>query len=273
VMPLIGFLHYLGWSNRSTFTARDNALDLGMILSPEAVLSGPYAPALTLENNLGCVIHMFGVSAADPDFFMRFPITHLLVDQTNESRAVEDYSDLMDSAVHILTYHVGLKQIRLFRVVDGTNNPEAHRYQLSHFEKTLDRYNENSIDEANVMALAFLNEHPDNISCHSLVAEEAELHNNPEIARGAFKKAVEFSPTNYHLNARLAKFLKDRYETSGDRRLREEGLQYFERAIKYAPTVATIKKTYQNLKENDPWQLKSDTIPSTPMVIDSSSPP
>ena len=74
-----------------------------------------------------------------------------------------------------------------------------------------------------------------------LMAQGACLHNHMDKAQTMFKKAVEFSPTNYDLNVRLAEFLKDRYEASGDQRLREEGLQYFERAIKYAPTAGKIR--------------------------------
>jgi len=191
------------------------------------------------------------------------------MDPSNETRAINDYPDVMDSAVHMLTYHVGLKKIRLYRVAGCTDNHEADSYQLSHFENVLKLYNEGSVNEANELALAYIKKYPENISCHSLVAEGAVQNNYLDIAHGAFKKAVEFSPTNYHLNARLAKFLKDQYEVSGDQRLLDESLYYFEQAIKYAENVAKIKRTYYELKESGPWQLKNDTI--APMLIGTDS--
>lgn len=272
-LPVFGFLDYHYWWQRSTFTASDNSRDLGMILSPGAVLSGPYAPALTLENSFNTIIHMFGVSQADPDLLKKFPITHLLLDRANETRARRDYPEVMDSAVHMLTYHVGLKKVRLFRIAGHTGNPEADGYLISHFEKAVDLYDEGSVSEANELALKFLKTFPANISCYLLLGEQFEARGFYEAAEPMFKKAVEFSPTNYDLNARLAKYYKDHFEVSGNQRFKEEGLKYFERAIKYAPTVGKIKRTYKELRENDPWQLNNDTILSRPVEAGSSSLP
>ncbi|MFQ5454295.1 MAG: hypothetical protein ACE5D6_08930, partial [Candidatus Zixiibacteriota bacterium] len=61
-----GYTDYEFWWARPTFTIRDNSIDLGNILSPEAVLSGPFGSLLTLQNDLPGIIHMFGVSKADP---------------------------------------------------------------------------------------------------------------------------------------------------------------------------------------------------------------
>ena len=125
-----GIISYYSWADLPTFTIRDNSWDLGMVLGDGAVVSGPLAPTLIQENNLGCVIHMFGVSEADPELFNRFPITHLLLDNSNEKRAKTDYPDLMEHAKHVLTYHVGTHKTRLFRIAGISGNKIADNYNM-----------------------------------------------------------------------------------------------------------------------------------------------
>ncbi|MEA3296797.1 MAG: hypothetical protein U9R56_02910, partial [candidate division Zixibacteria bacterium] len=223
-----GFLDYCYWWQKPTFTLRDNARDLEMILPPEAVLSGPYAAEFTQNNNLGAVIHMFGVSHVDTTLFDRFPVTHLLVDKGHENRARNDYPRMMGGAVHICTYHLGLKKIRLFRVAGRTKNPLADRYERSAFELALDHYNADEVRSANQYALEFVREHPRSISGSLMVAERAEKAARYAEAEVMIKKAVEFSPTNYNLNARMALFYKNRFDVTGDLQYRSKGLKYFD---------------------------------------------
>ncbi len=250
VMILVkGVGDYQYWAERPSMSARDNSRDLGMLLSEGAVLSGPFAGELTLENDVGTVIHMFGVTEADPDLFKRFPITHLVLDQGNEDRARLDYPTVMDSATHILTYHIGVKKVRLFRIAGQTGNPTADAYRLSRFEQLQLEFTQESSGRRNELAVEFLQQYPDNISCYLLLAEAAEKDNVFPLAEAMYKKAVEFSPTNYNLNARLAKFCGDRLEESATRRYREQAVYYYEEAIKYAPTVTRLTESLNRIKD------------------------
>ena len=106
---IISIPDYISWDERPTFTTRDNSIDFNLLLSKNAVISGPYAAALNLETDYVTIIHMFGVSQADPELFRKYPITHLLLDSGNEEKAKEDYPQIMDSARHLMTYHLGLQ--------------------------------------------------------------------------------------------------------------------------------------------------------------------
>jgi len=64
------------------------------------------------------------------------------------------------------------------------------------------------------------------------------------------KKAVEFTPTNYNLNALLASFYKRQFELTGEPADKSEGIKYFQRAMKLAPTVSKIRRTYDELEAN-----------------------
>ncbi len=259
-----GVMNYYFWAERPTFTARDNGRDLGIVLaSGGAVISGPYAPQLAMENDLPVVIQMFGVAQVDTSLFRRFPITHLLIDESNENAARADYPQLMDSAVHVLTYHVGLNKVRLFRIAGLTGNPQADAYRESPVERMIDSYHDDMISAGNELAARLLAQYPDNMSIYLTVAEVAALNSQLDLAEESFKKAVEFSPTNYHLNSRLAQFYKDAYAGTGKEIYKEQGLEYFERAMHLAPTVQKMDAAYRELKEKSAWQLNADSTSSS----------
>jgi len=246
---VFGVLSYYSWADLPTFTIRDNSRDLGMMLSENAVVSGPLAPTLIQENNLGCVIHMFGVSEADPDLFKRFPITHLLLDDSNEKRAKADYPNLMEDAEHVLTYHVGMKKVRLFRIAEVSGNRIAEGYKLSSMEKAINLYHNNEIGQANLLAGAHIKENPENLSGYLTVATVAENEELFQLAEDYLKKAIEFSPTNYHLRSKLAEFYKKLYIDTADDKYKGEGLKYFEQAIELAPGSSKLKVSYRELRE------------------------
>ncbi len=246
---VFGLLSYYSWVDLPTFTIRDNSRDIGMILGEGAVVSGPLAPTLIQENNLGCVIHMFGVSEADPALFRRFPITHLLLDGSNEKRAKADYPDLMEHAKHILTYHVGTHKARLFRIAGISGNKIADNYKLSLLEKAINLYHKDEIGQANLLAGAYIKENQDNLSGYLTVATVAENEELFQLAEEYLKKAIEFSPTNYHLRSKLAEFYKKLYIDTADDKYKGEGLKYFKQAIELAPNASKLKISYKELRE------------------------
>ncbi len=243
-----GVMDFEYWAERPAFSGRDDSRDLAMILSPSAVISGPFGPDLGLETDYGTIIHMFGVSKPDSLLFRKLPITHLLVDEGNEDRAREDYPEMMDSAVHILTYHVGVKKVRLYRIAGHTENPQADSYELSRFEILQDQYRLDSVHIDKQLAIQFVKQNPENMSGYLLLGEAANADKYYDLAETMFKKAVEFSPTNYNLNARLGKFYQDWYAEDHQAKLKDAGLFYYRQALKYAPAVGSIEAAVKELE-------------------------
>lgn len=259
-----GFYDFITWVNRATYTSRDTSVELGSLLSPGAVLSGPFGPLLALENDHQALIHMFGVSHADPNLFRRFPVTHLVLDQSNEDRAREDYPDMFQDALHVATLRVGKVQLRMFNIAHTTKNKLADRYEESLFERGAQ-----ALQVGNKLAGADLvhqynQQHPDNFSGHLIVASIAQAAGQWEMAEDRFKKAVEFSPTNYVLYERLAGFYRDRYAAFGDTADKEKGLENYRLAMFYAPAAHHIAPKYHRLQVSDPWQLRDTTSSSQP---------
>jgi len=246
---VFGVLSYYTWVDLPTFTIRDNSRDMGMMLGENAVVSGPLAPTLIQENNLGGIIHMFGVAEADPDLFTKYPITHLLLDDGNEKRAKADYPELMDKAEHVLTYHVGINKTRLFRIAGISGNRTADSYQISAMEEAINLYHINEIGRANLLAGAYIKENPQNLSGYLTVATVAENEALLPLAEDYLKKAIEFSPTNYHLRSKLAELYKKLFIDTADDKYKEEGLKYFQEAIELAPSSSKLKVSYRELRD------------------------
>lgn len=243
-----GIADYYFWTQRPTFTARDNGRDLAMTIGPEAVVSGPYGPLLAMENDHEVIIHMFGVAEADTLLFARLPITHLLLDESNEKQARSDYPQVMDSAEHVLTYTVGVDKVRLFRVAGHTGNARADAYQPTLLEQAVDLYHAGRITDGHTPAAEFLERNPQTLMGYLVVGEVADACDQFDLAERSLKGALAFSPTNFDLNGRIAELYRSEYERTGEEGYRQQALEYYERAIHLAPTVSKLKQEYSKLK-------------------------
>jgi len=256
----IGVGNYLFWAQRWADIARDNSRDLAMVVSPEAVLSGPFAPNMTLETRLKAVIHMFGVSKPDPDLFRKFPVTHLLLDEPNEARATEDYPEVMKAATHVATFAIGKNKVRLWRIAGMTGNREASSYPLSLYEQMMQSFAAGNIRQGEEQGSRYIRLYPANMTGNLLLGDRAVAERRYDVAERLFKKAVEFSPTSYVLWVKLARYYRDRYIDTEDEMYKKEALSLYERALFGAPGAeAVFQNEYDQLKVYEAWQLKRDT--------------
>ncbi|MEW6050201.1 MAG: hypothetical protein AB1644_03965 [Candidatus Zixiibacteriota bacterium] len=255
-----GIGSYVYWAQRPVYIARDNSRDLAMVVSPEAVVSGPFGPNMTLETNLKSIIHMFGVSKADTALFKKYPITHILVDEPNESRATQDYPEVMKASTHVATYAIGKNKVRLFRVAGATGNYMSDSYPLSLYEQLSQAYREGETLLAEQAGRRYMELYPANMSGCLLIGDQAEEHGQFDVAEQMYKKAIEFSPSSYVLTVKLARFYRDRFIATEKPEYKQEALGLFERALHDAPGAeAVFSGEYERLKVSEAWQLKPDT--------------
>ena len=88
------------------------------------------------------------------------------------------------------------------------------------------------------------------------IAEAAESYNDAELL---FKKAVEFSPTNYVLVGRLATFYRDWYQRTGEPVMRDRALEAYKKAVFLAPTDGNLYYRYLQFRNAQEWQPVKDT--------------
>ena len=237
-----GAVKYLGWHNNATYLIEKNSRDLTTVVSSEAVISGPYAPALTLENRFMNLIHMFGVASVDPDFFKKYPVTHLLLDKSNLEIARKNYPELMDKAVSICKYRIGGRDISLYRIAEFTGNPTASRYVMSVYETAIMAYGSGDFERGLQLMEIYEKQFPDNISGNFILGKLAMDNKYYEGAGYYFKKAVEYCPTDFYLHFKLGEFYIEMYKQTGDLTLKAEGEKEFEMARKYNPDSRKLSR-------------------------------
>ena len=233
VLP--GSVKYFKWSNAPTYNTVCNARDLATILSPEAVVSGPYAADFTQDNNMLNLIHMFGVANVDSAFFERYPITHLLMDKYNAEAAIEQYPQIMKKAAVVCQYFLPKRAILLYRVAGATGNRAADNYVLSDFELSNLFYARNEIDSGNFYMQSYLMKNHENMSANYLAGVRAYDLGLFEEAEFLLKKAIEFAPTDYHLRFRLGEFYISLYKKTKNAEFKNRALAEFKKARKFNP--------------------------------------
>jgi len=125
------------------------------IVADNAVITGPYAPALTIDNTLKSIIYMFGLSNVDKTLFADYPITHVAVEPSNWQVALKDFPQLKQATL-VTEMVVRDQAIRLYRVADST-------FPVTDFERATSLLSRNQPDSAKVYLQTFLQEHPQNL--------------------------------------------------------------------------------------------------------------
>ena len=142
---------FVKWLDHSGYAAKNAAADLADIVSEDAVLTGPYAPTLTLDNNLHHFIYAFGLEKPDFDIFERFGITHLALDESNMVQAVNDYPRLK-TVLPLSEYFLRDRQVLIFRI-DTVG-------EMSDFEKAALFLRNGQIDSAAFYNNSYLDDFP-----------------------------------------------------------------------------------------------------------------
>ncbi|MCK5124933.1 MAG: hypothetical protein KAR42_01650 [candidate division Zixibacteria bacterium] len=208
--------NYTDWAKTPLFTGEQASIDLGKILTPAAVISGPFGPAMALDNSLGCVIHIFGTSRPDTLLFKKYPITHLALERSNETAAREIYPEIMNRAKKVCQYYINCRKITVFRIAYATGNPEAARYFPSSFEKSVMFYEQSNVDSGDFYIERFLRIYPDNMVANKQVAYKSYMLNDYDEAIKYAKLSIESSPTDFSLHYMLSKAYIGKASETGD---------------------------------------------------------
>jgi hypothetical protein len=194
---------YADWVDHRQYTLITADRDLGALLNDDAVVSGSYATALTQENGLGCIHHMFGVYYLYTEFFRYFPITHLVVDYGNEQLAREDYPEIMSESQILTTHLIRGFEVDLIRVAPAAGNENALNYEFSDFEKARLWMERDNSDSAEYYLSRYIASDIPNYSGNMLAATSHLRENRYVEALEYLKRAYEFAPrdvlVNYYL--------------------------------------------------------------------------
>ncbi len=213
------------------FNIAEANLDLQHILGPGAVISGPYAPTLTVDTNLKTFIHLFGVAKVDSTLFDRYPITHVASDYSNWAEAVKNYPAL-ERLQPTTTYWIRDLDVQIFNISKVFNNTRAHAYQETEFERAVIHNRNGQYDSAAILALRFYQTHPESKSAGLLLGEILwKLGRYNEVFTLITSLANRF-PTDFNIQLQCGRFLQIYAAMKNDASLRSLAHQYYDQAVR-----------------------------------------
>lgn len=229
-----GYWYYRMASNL-TFDMITASQNMENALADDAVLTGPYAPNLTIDNHHKNIIYTFGLKYDDTDLFSRFPITHLVGDYGNLEQAYRKFPQTKDN------FEVSLWMFRSAGVtlnrlgLSFSQMRELPETALEMSDRFLHTRAIGAPDSAVYYAEVFLKDNPGNRAAKRQLFQSLLAQKSYTRAFQVGKELVEENPTDCLAVFSLArsyfylgKYLKkDQYNV--------EGAKYLERAIELNP--------------------------------------
>jgi tetratricopeptide (TPR) repeat protein len=208
---------------------KEVSIELGQILDKNAVLTGPYAPAYTIDNNLRGVIYHFGLSNKEDSLFKKFPISHVVTERPNWERALQDFPILGNArqeAVMITRDFV----TSLFRL-------QVTRVPLSDFERALMLLEGGQADPAVLMLESILRRYPDNILVQKALADACNMAGFTTKYLNLIDSIAEKYPDNYRAIVFCGRSYLFLYEKTGDEQYRDKAEFFFEKVYQIMPEL------------------------------------
>ncbi|UCD94575.1 MAG: hypothetical protein JSU69_00555 [Candidatus Zixiibacteriota bacterium] len=216
-MVLISFADsYLKWDRERSFNIRQAGADLGEILGENAVICGPIAPTLLLENNLRGMIYAVGISDADPDLFRKYPVTHIAVD-VGASGAMIDRFPVFASAETVAEYWIRDTKILFVRIAGLTGSEEAASYQMTDYEKGRRFKDQQAFDSAQVYFERFAERFPENKSVLLALGDVYPFNRRLDDGLEALRSASKLYPDDFYVLMALAVYYQTRSVATGEK--------------------------------------------------------
>jgi len=187
-------ISFTDWTKSRQYSLATADRDFEAITNSGAVISGPYGPALSLNNDRGALMHMFGVARVDKDLFAKYPVTHLAMDKGNEERAREDYPDLMAKAWMITRYIIRGIPVKVYNIAAGSPNAQAHAYVPSDYEIAQRFITQSQEDSAQAYMSRYLESDIANYSADLYVGDALAAVGDFENAVTHYREVQKFAP-------------------------------------------------------------------------------
>ena len=213
----------------SNTSMKEGSDDLQDILAEGAVVSCPYAAALTTDNQLKSFIHLFGVASVDSTLFERFPITHLAIDSSNWQEAVKCYPAFKDMNT-ITAYWIRDHNVKITNVVGHFDNKEANSYRESTYERAVRCWEQQKDDSAWFALREFLTLKPHNRSGNILLVTMLMNAGRYEEVPAVLSGLARHHPTDYYSLLICGTSYQILGMTQKDNSLIELGKRYYEQA-------------------------------------------
>lgn len=204
--------------------------ELAEIIDSEAILSGPFAPTLTTDNELHSIIYMFGLSNVQTDLFERFGITHILTDETNWKMAQVSFPQ-MKSAWRVVQMAIREEVISLYRLSEAS-------VPMSDFERGVSFRQQKQGDSALVYLKKFCDTHKANTLSRMQLALAYLTTGDYDNAIATLDSLLSAYPENYTILGFTQGFYLNVHRVTGNIEYLRLSEYYKQKAKKLNPYAA-----------------------------------
>lgn len=206
-----GIMIYQGYAIPGNYL-RQYSVELGRIIDSDAVLTGPYTPALTLNNNLKGVIYHFGLSDVEKDLFKKFPITHVVTDVSNWERAKRDFP-FLGSSIMTAKFIIRNFTVYVYRLPDADCS-------MTDYEKGVYAREKREADSALIYFDRFVRNNPDNILGFEALSDAYKNAGRPIDQMKVLKIMAGRFPENFRVHLHCSNSYLWAYKESGREELK-----------------------------------------------------
>jgi len=246
VYSVIHISDFAGWMSARQYTLLAADHDLDAILNDNAVVSGSYATALTRDNGLRSLHHHFG-TITDRQFFNKFPVTHLLVDKSNEEIARREYPEIMSDAYSLNQYVIRGFPVKLFAISHVSPNEEASAYSPTNYETSKIWDSKGNADSAMHYMQSFMENNPGSYTAHTYLAMKLS-QTDLQKSLNHFKRAYELSLGDASLSYAVG--ITYYNLASQNNSYVDSALVYLERTQRYIPDDRNLNSIVEQLKRH-----------------------
>ena len=228
-----GHLIYRGLAEPGS-SLRDMNREVAEMVGSDAVLTGPYAPAFTIDNKLKAVIYVFGLPDVEQNLFGEFPISHVAADVSNWRAAISKFPFLKD-ALRLSRFLVRDGTVDLYRVPGDT-------LPLTDYERCISDFNAGVYDSVLFYNEKFCKEYPDNLSAQFNLIINYITFGKIEVAVKGLETLANQYPKNFQVTAfeyQCYKFLANHLKNKEYDALAES---YYDRTLNLNPVIKLPRK-------------------------------
>ncbi len=233
--------------------------DLKDILGPDAVIAGPYASALTINNRLRPFLYFFGGVETDSTLFDTYPITHIAVDESNLAWARQSYPAI-DSATVVTKYWIRNVEVQIFYVADLFGNKQAHSYQPTAYERAAMFMKTKDYDSAMAEVTRHLAGRRQSKSVGKLLADIYIGTQQYDKVLALMTQMARTYPTDFHILMGAGQMYTSLGLANNNQMMVNEGNRLLDAAVK----VNRYKAQYINQWALTIRRQAAQTVPATP---------
>lgn len=223
-----GLLLFRGMNEPGKYLEKYGA-ELRQLVHKSAVVTGPYAPAMTIDNNIRGIIYSFGFSNVEFDLFDKLPITHIATDITNWDQALVDFPYLNQSTE--LAKYIVLDFSGLFFRLKNANVP------LTDYEHGKILLDNNRADSALKYFEQFNREYPENLFGSFALAKSYKAAGRLNQCYGLMKELIENYSENYRVHIFCFNMFAELYRETKEKNFENLAAHHYYRAHELNPTL------------------------------------